>query len=67
MKISIIITTKNEEFNLKRLLESMLKIKENVEVIVVDAGSTDKTEEVGRGGYGLNPFLTTEFGIPSVG
>ena len=30
MKISIIITTKNEEFNLTRLLNSMLKIKNKV-------------------------------------
>ena len=48
MKISIIITTKNEEFNLTRLLNSMLKIKNKVEVIVVDAGSTDKTCEIAK-------------------
>ena len=46
MKISIIITTKNEEFNLSRLLKSMSDIIDKVEVIVVDAGSTDKTCEI---------------------
>jgi len=48
MKVSIIITAKNEEFNLTRLLKSMSKIKNKVEVIVVDAGSTDKTCEIAK-------------------
>lgn len=48
MKISIIITTKNEEFNITRLLESMHKIKDKIEVIIVDAGSTDKTCEIAK-------------------
>ena len=48
MKVSIIITTKNEEFNLTRLLKSMSKIKNKVEVIVVDAGSTDKTCDIAK-------------------
>lgn len=46
MKVSIIITTKNEEFNISRLLKSILPIKDKVEVIIVDAGSTDKTCEI---------------------
>ena len=48
MKISIIITTKNEEFNLQRLFNSMKKIKDKVEIIIVDAGSTDKTIDVAK-------------------
>ena len=48
MKISIIITTKNEESNITRLLESMRKIKNYVEVIIVDIGSTDKTCEIAK-------------------
>jgi len=46
MKISIIITTKNEEFNISRLLKSMPISKNEIEVIIVDAGSTDKTCEI---------------------
>ncbi|UCF13547.1 MAG: glycosyltransferase [Thermoplasmatales archaeon] len=48
MKISIIITTKNEEYNISRLLKSILKIKNEIEVIVIDAGSTDKTCEIAK-------------------
>ena len=48
MKISIVITTKNEEFNIGRLLESMHKIKSYIEVIIVDAGSTDKTCDIAK-------------------
>lgn len=48
MEISIIITTKNEEFNLKRLLNSMTDFGKKVEVIIVDAGSTDKTCTVAK-------------------
>jgi len=46
MKVSVIITAKNEEKNIFRLLASMTNIKNKVEVIVVDAGSTDKTCDV---------------------
>jgi glycosyltransferase involved in cell wall biosynthesis len=46
MKVSIIITAKNEEKNILRLLNSTKKIKNKVEIIVVDAGSTDKTREI---------------------
>lgn len=47
MKISIIITTKNEEKNIKNLLES-LKIQnfEGTEVILVDNSSSDRTKEI---------------------
>ena len=48
MKISIIITTKNEEFNISRLLKSMPISKNEIEVIIVDAGSTDKTCEIAK-------------------
>ena len=47
--MSIIITTKNEEYNLSRLLKSMSNIDDKVEVIIVDAGSTDKTCEIAEG------------------
>jgi len=48
MKISIIITAKNEEYNLNRLLNSIYDLRKKVEVIVVDAGSTDKTRKVAK-------------------
>jgi glycosyltransferase involved in cell wall biosynthesis len=49
MLISIIITTKNEERNIKACLESVLAQtypKENIEIIVVDNNSTDRTKEI---------------------
>ena len=46
MKISAIIITKNEESNIKRCLESLQNVVD--EVIVIDAFSTDKTEELCR-------------------
>ena len=46
MKVSVIITTKNERDNISRLLKSLEKIKDELhEVIVVDAGSDDGTIE----------------------
>ena len=48
MKTSIIITTKNEELNISRLLKSMPKSENEIEVIIVDAGSTDKTCEIAK-------------------
>lgn len=45
LKISILSTTKNEEEHIGELLESLLNQEEPYEVIVVDAGSTDKTQE----------------------
>jgi glycosyltransferase involved in cell wall biosynthesis len=49
MLISIIIATKNEERNIKACLESVLAQtypKENIEIIVVDNNSTDRTKEI---------------------
>jgi len=47
--ISVIITTKNEEGNIGNCLESVLAQSypaENIEIIVVDNSSTDKTREI---------------------
>ena len=44
MKISAVIITYNEEVNIKRCLESLQGIAD--EIIVVDSFSTDKTEEI---------------------
>ena len=49
MLISIIITTKNEERNIRNCLESVLSQdyqKDKLEIIVVDNNSTDKTKEI---------------------
>ena len=45
MKLSIIIPVYNEERFLKRCLDSV-ELKEGVEVIIVDDGSTDKSPEI---------------------
>lgn len=46
-KISVIITTKNEEKNIGNLLESLkYQTYKNFEVIVVDNNSSDKTKEI---------------------
>lgn len=54
MKISIIIITLNEEYNLKRTLDSVLLLKNpklniDTEIIIIDSGSNDLTEEIAKG------------------
>jgi len=49
--VSIIITTKNEEKNIGNCLESIKSQsypQQNIEIIVVDNNSTDKTKEIAR-------------------
>jgi len=46
MKISVVLTTKNEEKNIGDLLESLKKQEEPYEVLIVDSDSTDKTPEI---------------------
>jgi len=46
MKISVVINTLNEEKNIRRCLESVQKLAD--EVVVCDDGSTDKTLEVAK-------------------
>jgi glycosyltransferase involved in cell wall biosynthesis len=51
VKVSIIVTTKNEEKNIANCLESIKKQtypQEFIEIIVVDNQSTDKTKEIAR-------------------
>jgi glycosyltransferase involved in cell wall biosynthesis len=48
--ISFIIVTKNEEFGIKKCLDSISKFKlENCEIICVDSGSTDSTLDLIKG------------------
>jgi glycosyltransferase involved in cell wall biosynthesis len=45
-KISIVLTTKNEEENIGKLLESLKNQEKPYEVLVVDSDSTDKTRDI---------------------
>lgn len=45
--VSVIVTTKNEEKNIENCLKSILRQSyKNIEIIVVDNNSTDKTKEI---------------------
>jgi glycosyltransferase involved in cell wall biosynthesis len=43
MKVSIVITVKNEEKNIAELLESLVTQEQPIEIIIVDSASNDKT------------------------
>ena len=54
--LSVIITTKNEEANIGRLLDSIKKQRvDNFEVVVVDNSSTDNTKKIAKK-YGAKVF-----------
>ena len=46
MKISVVLTTKNEEAFIGELLESLMHQEEPYEVIIIDSDSTDKTQDI---------------------
>ena len=51
MKVSVIVTTKNEEKNIKNCLDSIRKQtypKRNIEILVVDNNSSDRTKELAK-------------------
>jgi len=49
VKVSIVVPTWNEEYNLPRMLQSLTpQLKTGDEIIIVDKGSEDKTLEVAR-------------------
>ncbi len=58
MKISVVICTKNEEWNIERCLQAVERIAD--EVIVVDSYSTDATEKICRG-FAKVRFYQTEW------
>ena len=45
-KISVILTTKNEEKNIGDLLKILVEQEDPYEVIIVDSESTDRTREI---------------------
>jgi len=65
MRVSVVITTKNEEKNIKNCLKSIENQdfeREEMEIIVVDNNSTDKTREIAEEfGKGLAPLNTQVF------
>ncbi|MFZ0421213.1 MAG: glycosyltransferase, partial [Candidatus Sulfotelmatobacter sp.] len=58
MTLSIVVITHNEEFNLARTLESVQALVSDGrgEIIVVDAGSTDRTVEIAKS-FGAKVFV----------
>ncbi len=55
-KLSVIIPTLNEEMNLQATLDSVGAASRDLEVIVVDAGSTDQTVEIAQQ-FGCKVFV----------
>ena len=58
-KISIIIPTINEANNLPLLLSDLSSIQKEVEIIIVDCGSEDKTIDIANI-YGAKVFISKE-------
>jgi len=58
-KISFVILTKNEEKNIKRAIESIKDIAD--EILVIDSGSTDKTIDIAKS-YGANVIFNEWIG-----
>jgi len=57
MKVSIIITVKNEENSITRLLDSLkAQTRQPDEIVIVDGGSTDRTVEIIRSYYDALPI-----------
>jgi glycosyltransferase involved in cell wall biosynthesis len=55
--ISIIVTLKNEEKSIAKLLDSLLLQEKPFEIIIVDAFSTDKTREIIKKHYKKHPGI----------
>lgn len=69
MKLSIIIPCKNEEKYLGRLFESLRQqyLPKNTEIIIADAGSTDRTTKILDAYSRVLPLKVINGGLPSVG
>ena len=55
--ISVVVTIKNEENNIGDLLDSLVIQEPPIEVIVVDAASTDRSQEIVKGYMKKYPFV----------
>jgi glycosyltransferase involved in cell wall biosynthesis len=55
--ISVIITTRNEEYHLPDLLDSFLVQEQPFEVLIIDSGSTDRTAEIATEYSKKYPFI----------
>lgn len=57
MLISIIVPTKNEEDNIRKVLDSLVIQEKPIEIIVIDAESTDQTQEIVKEYCKKYPFV----------
>ena len=57
MLITVLITTKNEEKNMEELLKSLIIQEKPIEIIIVDAGSTDNTTTIIKNYAQKYPFI----------
>jgi len=69
MRLSIIIPCKNEERYIGKLFESLKRqiLPNGTEIIVADAGSTDKTKNILKAYRQILPIRVIRGGLPSVG
>lgn len=55
--ISIVVTVKNEAQNMRGLLDSLVVQEGPIEVLIIDAASTDRTQDIVRGYQKEYPFI----------
>jgi len=60
-KISIVIPTLNEEQNIEETIQTARKRGRNIEIIIVDGGSTDRTIDIVKN-LSVDKFIHTEKG-----
>lgn len=60
MEISVIIPTFNEELTITKTLESLSRLINVAEVVIVDGGSTDKTAEIAENFSGLKKLVVVK-------
>ena len=57
MKLSVVLTVLNEERNTSDFLDTMIVQEQPLEIIVVDAGSRDRTQKIVRRYSEEYPFV----------
>ena len=63
--LSIAVPCYNSEAYMKRCIESLLVGGDDVEIIIVDDGSTDRTAEIADN-YEIEAPLMRKYGIPGI-